>query len=109
MDSTTIINFLQQYMPDDVSSMVYGLLCIAVPFLWRMLAVWASNRPTTWYWNPITKKFVVGRISKLLAVLFTRGVNDCNIKYQDKLPPEAIKELRKRIDKTYPVNLGGGK
>lgn len=103
MDSTAIVNVLKQYMSEDVAIMTFGVLGIVVPFIWRALASWAANRPTTWYWNPLTKKFVLGRVSAALGRIFGRGVNDCNVKYQDGLPPEAIEALRKRIEQTYPA------
>ena len=105
MDSTVVIDFLKQYMNEDFAKMVCGVLCVVVPVIWRMLASWASNRPTTWYWNPVTKKFVLNRVSAALGKMFGRGVNDCNVKYQDNLPPEAIETLRKRIEKTYPAPI----
>lgn len=103
MDSTEVINFLKQYMNEDFAKMVFGVLCVVIPVLWRVLASWAANRPTTWYWNPVTKRFVLNRVSAILGKTFGRGVNDCNTKYQDNLPPEAIEALRKRIEKTFPA------
>ena len=105
MDSTEVVNFLKQYMNEDIAIMLFGVLGIVIPFLWRILASWATNRPTTWYWNPVTKKFVLNRVSAALGKMFGRGVNDCNVKYQDNLPPEAIETLRKRIEKTYPAPI----
>jgi hypothetical protein len=103
MDSTTVVNFLKQYMNEDLAIMVFGLLGILVPFIWRALASWAANRPTTWYWNPVTKKFVLGRASAALGKIFGRGVNDCNIRYEDNLPEEAKTELRKHVAEKYPI------
>lgn len=90
-------------MNEDFAKMVFCVLCIVIPVLWRMLASWASNRPTTWYWNPVTKKFVLNRVSAILGKMFGRGVNDCNVQYEKDLPPEAIEALRDRINKTYPA------
>lgn len=105
MDSTTVVEFLKQYMTEDIAKMVFSVLCIVVPFVWRALAAWATNRPTTWYWNPITKKFVLNRVSAYLGKIFTRGVNDCNVQYEKDLPPEAKEELRKMLAKKYPCDI----
>ena len=40
MDSTEAVNFLKQYMNEDAAIMLFGVLGIVVPFLWRILASW---------------------------------------------------------------------
>ena len=103
MDSTTITAFLTHYLGPDWGVLAYSLLTVAVPVIYRMLISWANNRPTTWYWNSLTKKFVLKRTDKMIAAMFGRGTADCKARYEDNLPDEAKEELKKRLTKKYPL------
>jgi hypothetical protein len=101
MDSATIVTILQKYMAADFANMIYAIIVIAIPVLYRALIAWANNRPTTWYWNPVTKKFAVKWLDKQVAKICGRGVNDCRIKYEKDLPDEAKLEIQKRLKKQH--------
>lgn len=103
MDSTQIVSELLKYMNADYANMIYAVIVIVIPVLYRSLIHWANNRPTTWYWNPVTKKFAVRWLDKQIAKICGRGVNDCKIRYADDLPDEAKVELKKRLKKQYPL------
>jgi hypothetical protein len=103
MDSTAAVQALSGYMSVDNAIAIVGGAITIIIALWRALVVWANARPTTWYWNPLTKKFVLGWVSRWLARACGRGVNDCNVKYEEDLPDEAKKELKKRLVKKYPI------
>lgn len=105
LDSATIVNALAPHTGVEIAQVLFGVVGAAVTGLWPIAARWANNRKSTWYWNPITKKFVLDRASRWLGRVFGRGVNDSNVGYSGELPPEAIDALRKRINKTYPLKL----
>jgi hypothetical protein len=103
MDSLFVVTFLSQYVGHFWANLIFTS---AIPLIiagWRSLIHWANNRPTTWYWNPITKKFFIKWGDKQIARICGRGVNDCNFRYEENLPDEAKEELKKHLIKKYPL------
>lgn len=105
VDSTLVINAIAQHTGEDTAKVIFGVIGAVISVLWPVAAKWANDRKTTWYWNPITKKFVLDRVSKILGAIFGRGVNDSKVQYEDNLPPEAVEELRKMLAKKYPCDI----
>ena len=105
MDSTTIVNYLTQHLGSDWAKVIYGIIVMVIPVLYRIFIAWANNRKTTWYWNPVTKQFALKWLDRQLGKICGRGVNDSNFKYEDSLPPEAVEVLRKRIEDKFPTDV----
>jgi hypothetical protein len=103
VDSATAVHELSKYMSVNDAIAIISATIGTVIALWRALVAWANKRPTTWYWNPLTRKFVLGWASKWLARACGRGVNDCNVKYEEDLPSEAKEELKKHLIQKYPI------
>jgi hypothetical protein len=103
MDSLTVVTLLSHYVGNYWAPTILSVGGTIAVALWRAFVHWANNKPTTWYWNPVTKKFFVKFVDRWLAKLFGRGVNDCNVKYEDTLTDEAKEELKKHLIKKYPI------
>jgi len=101
MDSTEIVNFFGLYVNSEWAKAFYGMLVIIIPIIYRGFIHWANNRKTTWYWNPITKKFFVKWLDKQIAKICGRGVNDCQAKYEKELPDDAKEEIQNRLKKNH--------
>jgi hypothetical protein len=103
IDSTAIVNYISKYTGTELAVLVFGILGWGVPMLWRLGAEWAVRRKTTWYWNHVTQKFVIGRVDSWLAGIFTKGVVKSNITYQGNLPPEAQEAKKQYVARKYEI------
>lgn len=101
---TTLIHELSKVIPRDTAATLLAILTPAALVAWRLLAEWATRKKTTWYWNPVTKKFVIGKIDKILAILFSKGVTKSNVQYEESLPPDAEEERLRYALKKHQIS-----
>lgn len=104
ISDTTLVHELSKIIPREIAETVLIILTPAALVAWRLLAEWATRKKTTWYWNPVTKKFVISRIDKILSILFSKGVVKSSIQYENNLPLDAEEEKLRYALKKYQIS-----